>query len=133
MEPRKNTRIRGEGVNHKLNDNRSSCISFGEDKILRDFKELASGRFEDKRLYANLLNAFDELKLNPLAGVVISKSKWPREYVKKYAINNLQKFDLPDGWRLVYTLDGSEEKLAITVLEWLKHKDYEKRFHYEVG
>jgi hypothetical protein len=46
-------------------------------------------------------------------------------------MNNLWKYDLPDGWRLIYTLSTPNkiEILAI-ILEWFDHKNYERRFGY---
>ncbi len=46
-------------------------------------------------------------------------------------MNNLWKYDLPDGWRIIYTITTPNkiEILAI-ILEWSDHKGYEKRFGY---
>jgi len=38
--------------------------------------------------------------------------------------------DLPDGWRLVYTIKEDEVRILNIILEWFDHKDYEKRFKY---
>ena len=41
------------------------------------------------------------------------------------------KYDLPDGWRLVYTITTPNKVEIISViLEWFNHPEYEKRFHY---
>ena len=53
------------------------------------------------------------------------------EYVQKYGINNLWKYDLPRGWRLLYTVTADNEvELISAILEWFDHKDYERKFGY---
>ena len=54
----------------------------------------------------------------------------PRKYVQEYSITNLWKYDLPDAWRLIYTIGSDELKIVNIILEWFDHKEYEKRFHY---
>lgn len=55
----------------------------------------------------------------------------PKEYKEKFGqINNLWKYNLPEGWRLIYTIKRNEVIVLSIIFEWLKHKDYEKRFRY---
>ena len=63
-------------------------------------------------------------------GKKVPKTLQPRGYIKNYQINNLWRYDLPDGWRLIYS--SFEDKIMIInlILEWFTHKDYEKRFGY---
>ena len=72
-----------------------------------------------------------DLKKNPLAGVIIPRKLWPREYIKKYEITNLRKYDLPEGWRMIYTLAGNEVEIISIILEWFDHGNYAKRFGYK--
>lgn len=59
------------------------------------------------------------------------KKLFPKEYIKKYCINNLWKYDLSNGWRLLYTVTAENEvELISAILEWFNHKDYEKRMKY---
>src|SRR3989338_2034692 len=60
----------------------------------------------------------------------IKKQLWPKEYIKQYGITNLWKYDLPNAWRLIYTIESDEVKIMGIVLEWFTHKEYEKRFNY---
>jgi hypothetical protein len=39
-------------------------------------------------------------------------------------------YDLPGGWRLVYTIKEDEITILNVILEWFNHKGYEKRFNY---
>jgi len=65
-----------------------------------------------------------------LCGIKIPSSLWPKEYVKKYGIDNLRKYDLPDGWRLLYTLRGNEIEIISILIEWPSHTAYERKFKY---
>ncbi len=94
------------------------------------FKKLSSGKFEDKKLYKFIERAKNDLKNNPLSGIKIPKDLWPERYIKEYGVTNLWKYDLPNAWRLVYTIESNEIKIVSIILEWFNHKDYERRFGY---
>jgi hypothetical protein len=74
--------------------------------------------------------AFDELEKNPSCGVRIRTELIPKGYVREYSINNLWKHDLPGGWRLLYSIARMGDLTAVVVVEWLPHKEYERRFGY---
>ncbi|MFH1801953.1 MAG: hypothetical protein ABH864_00715 [archaeon] len=76
--------------------------------------------------------AKDDIKKNAFCGVQIPKKLIPRVYVQKYGIHNLWKYDLPDGWRLVYSVTTpSKVEILSIILEWFDHPDYERRFGYK--
>mgnify|MGYP001409717972 CR=1 FL=1 len=81
-------------------------------------------------LKLELKNAFVILKGNCLSGQKIERNKWPAVYVKKYKINNLWRYTLQSGWRLIYTIIGESDGLVVSVLEVFSHKDYDERFGY---
>ena len=105
-------------------------VGFGSEEIRKAFEELKEGKFEDKQLYEFLQRAIDDLKKNPFIGINIPKNLMPKEYIKKYGIDNLRKYDLPSGWRLIYTIKGNDIMIVSVVLEWMDHKNYERRFSY---
>lgn len=45
-------------------------------------------------------------------------------------LTNLWKYDLPDAWRLIYTIKEDEIKILSIILEWFDHKEYERKFNY---
>jgi len=112
-------------------ENRIKEVIFATEKLRKAYEGLEKGRFEEKELAGFLKRAVDDLSEDPFSGTQIPSSLWPREYVQKYRINNLRKYDLPNGWRLVYTLRGTEIKIISIILEWYDHKDYERRFGYK--
>ena len=103
-----------------------SKVKFISDELEKDFNLLKDDDFIKKAI----IRAIKDLKENAFCGVQIPKKLFPREYVQKYGINNLWKYDLPDGWRLIYSVAGSEVSIVAIILEWLPHKDYERRFKY---
>ncbi|MFH1682442.1 MAG: hypothetical protein ABIA37_01470, partial [Candidatus Woesearchaeota archaeon] len=84
----------------------------------------------DKMLHKWISRAIDDLEENAFCGIQISKKLIPREYVEKYQIDNLWKYDLPKGWRLVYSVANDNISIISIVLEWFDHKKYEQRFKY---
>lgn len=105
-------------------------VYFANEQIKGFFDKLKKGTFEEKELHSLIDRAIDDLEENPKRYIQIPKERWPREYVKKYKVNNLWKYDLPNGWRLIYTLRHDKVEIMSIVIEWFNHKEYEKRFGY---
>jgi hypothetical protein len=105
-------------------------VAFANEKLQEAFLQLQHGKFEDKQLYNFLCRAIEDLKQNPQCGVRIPNKLIPKEYIQKYGVNNLWKYNLPSAWRLAYSLAGNEIKIVSVILEWMSHKEYEKRFKY---
>lgn len=110
--------------------NKPSYVTFGDIKIEKEFELLKEGKFEDKQLYTSINNLILGLKQNSIHGIKIPKYLWLKEYIKNYQVNNLWKYNLPNGWRLIYTIKSSEVMILNIILEWFSHKEYEKRFDY---
>jgi len=47
-----------------------------------------------------------------------------------YGVANLWKVNLPDYWRMVYTITGNELEIISILLEFMDHKKYDKIFRY---
>ena len=76
--------------------------------------------------------AISDLRENVFSGINVPKRLIPKYYIDKYNIDNLWKYDLPKGWRLLYTIINENEiQLLSIILDWMNHKDYERRFGYE--
>ena len=111
-------------------NNKPTYVTFGEKKIENEFEILKEGKFEDKQLYDFIERAIKDLKTNPTCGTKIFKKLWPREYIRKFGITNLWKYDMPNAWRMIYTIQTNEVMILNVILEWFSHKEYEKRFKY---
>ena len=108
-----------------------SEIVFADRKIKKAFEKLKISKTEDRKLYEFLLRAFEDLEKNASSGIQIQKKLIPKEYTNKYgSLDNLWKYDLPNGWRLIYTIKKDQIIVLSIILEWMDHKHYERRFGY---
>ena len=107
-----------------------SEIRFADEHIKRAFYALEQGDSSQKELYKFINQAIDNIEKNAFCGIQIPKNRIPREYTSKYGATNLWKYDLPNAWRLIYTIRGGKAIVISVVLEWMNHKEYERRFNY---
>ena len=106
---------------------KQSEVIFAEDKLERQFYTLPN----NDSLKKFLKRAIRDIQDNAFCGTHIPKRLIPKEYVKKYKINNLWKYDLPNGWRLIYSIvTPSKIEILALILEWFDHKNYERKFNY---
>ncbi len=81
-----------------------------------------------------LLNAinrvFDIIVNNPFYGENAKKNLIPEEYRQKYDADNLFIVDLPDYWRMIYTLESDEIEIIAFVLDIIDHNKYNKKFGF---
>ena len=91
---------------------------------------------ETSKQERSMLNAIKQkselIKANPHYGNPISKKLIPKEYKLKYGVTNLFRVELPNFWRMFYTLTERELKIEIIafVLDIIGHKEYNKKFGY---
>lgn len=107
-----------------------SRVVFANKNLSEAFEKLRDSKTEDKRLHEWLNRAFDEIAENTFCGIQIPKKLIPKAYIKKYGIDNLWKYNLPNAWRLLYSVTRDEVIIVSIILEWLPHKKYERRFKY---
>ena len=102
------------------------------DEQLAKLKE--SIKEKDFKFNNQLLRAIERetenLKLSPHRGIQIQKDRIPQIYVQEYGVTNLWKINLPDYWRMIYTIVGNEIEIISILLEFMDHKDYNKIFGY---
>ena len=110
--------------------NKIKQVGFINRTLKETYEELKEGKFESKELYKFVDRAMDDLKQNPSCGIKIPKKLWPKDYIKTYSITNLWKYNLPNAWRLIYTVVEDEIKIMSLILEWMNHKDYKRKFKY---
>lgn len=107
-----------------------SKIKFADEALRKAFEQLKEGKGEERRLYDWLVRAFNDIEQNAFCGVQIPKRLIPREYLQKYDVHNVWKYNLPNAWRLIYSIEHQEIIVVSIVLEWMDHKEYERRFNY---
>lgn len=109
---------------------RPSELYFADENVKKEFKALKNSTTEDEMLYRWLLRAFQDIQKNVFCGIQTPKKLIPKGYVQKYGIKNLWKYNLPNAWRLLYSIEGRGVKIISIILEWLDRKNYENRFKY---
>ena len=104
-----------------------SKVKFISEKLEKSFKQLD----ENDPIKKSMKRAIKDLKTDAFFGIQIPKRIFPEDYIKKFHINNLWKYDLPKGWRLIYTITAKNEvEIVCAILEWFDHKNYERKFKY---
>ena len=66
----------------------------------------------DSSLYGEIIQRLDDLGerpgiRTPERAEKVRKKLWPKNYVRKYGIRVLYRIELPDGWRMLYTIKDS--------------------------
>lgn len=107
-----------------------STIRFVDEKLRDSLYKLEKGDDSEKELFKFINQALDSIEENAFCGIRFPKKLIPKVYTKKYGVQNLWKYDLPKGWRLIYSIVGEEVIVVSLILEWFNHKEYEKRFNY---
>lgn len=107
-----------------------SIIHFADESIKKAFYELEKGDSLEQDLFAAINNVFDKIERDAFCGVQIPKKLIPKAYITQYGIVNLWKYNLPGGWRLIYSIASDKVVVVSLVLEWFNHKEYERRFKY---
>ena len=107
-----------------------SEVYFAEKELKEVYNKLAESKAEEKELYKWITRAINDLKEDAFCGIQVKKELIPKEYEQKYQVENLWKYDMPKGWRLLYSV-GKDGIIVISIiLEWMDHKNYERRFGY---
>ena len=77
-----------------------------------------------------ILRNMELIRKNPHTGNPIAKNLIPKEYIKKYAVKNLYRIELPMFWRMLYTIKDNQVEIIAFVLDIIDHKEYNKKFRY---
>lgn len=106
----------------------STKIIFADEKIKNAWKSVGE---TDKDLAKQLFRAKEDIKENAFHGRAVLKKIIPKNYIKKYGIDNLWIYDLPSGWRLLYTIiTPNKIEIISVVLDWMNHKEYTRLFKF---
>lgn len=86
------------------------------------------------KIERSILNAIykkiEQIKSTPSIGDSIAKLLIPKEYKNKYMARNLYRVELPNYWRMLYTLTDDEIKVIAFIIDIMDHKAYSKKFGY---
>ena len=73
------------------------------------------------------------IKANPHYGEPVAKRLIPKTYRDRYGITNLFRVELPNYWRMLYTLTSGESVVEIIafVIDICGHEKYDAVFRYK--
>lgn len=104
---------------------RSDGIDFGDASIKNAFDDVKEN---DKEMYKHLERELNDVLENFFCGIQIPKKLFPDRFKH---LKNLWKYNLPDAWRLLYTIKSlNKVEVVAVILDWMGHKDYDRLFGY---
>ena len=106
-------------------------VGLVDDSVKKKMIKMKVSTFEESKIGCLEINsAIDQLQHNVRSGIPIPKQLIPRLYVKRYQIDNLWKYDLSNGWRLLYFVITEQDTTIAVIMDWMSHKEYERLFGY---
>ena len=108
-------------------------LSSEAEEVYKYLKKEAKKSKTERTILTAFAKNVEIIKSNPHYGKPIAKSLIPKEYIKKYQITNLFRVELPNFWRMLYTLTDGETKIEIIafVIDIMNHQEYNKKFGYK--
>jgi len=108
-------------------------LSSDAKEVYNHLKEKAPKSKTERTILNAITKKIKIMKSNPHYGDPIAKSLVPKEYINKYEITNLFRVELPNYWRMLYSLIDGETKIEIIafVLDLIDHPTYNKKFGYK--
>jgi hypothetical protein len=99
--------------------------------VSQDLEDVFNGLPERNSLKKSLIRAIRVLQEDAFFGRSVKKKLIPEIFIRKYSVDNLWVYNLPNSWRMIYTITNSEDTMMIVaILGWMNHKDYEKLFGF---
>jgi len=75
----------------------------------------------------------EDLLYNRICGQSIQKKRIPSYYKEKHGVNNLYRYDHPEGFRSCYTLICDDSgNIYANIIDLMSHPEYEDRFGYKM-
>jgi len=104
-----------------------SKVVFADESIEKEFYKLEDNDGKKEQIK----RAIADIRTNAFCGIQFPKRLIPKIYIQRYKISNLWKYDLPDGWRLMYSITTPNKiEIISIILEWFSHPNYKRRFGY---
>jgi hypothetical protein len=112
-----------------------TIISFSDEASkVYDFLAENANNYKQERMLFNALNKkLAQVKQDPTFGQPIKKGLIPKYYRLRFAVTNLYRVELPQFWRMIYTItkQGQNIEIIAFILDVCDHKEYDKRFKYK--
>lgn len=103
------------------------------EEVYRHLNRQAEKSKTERTILNGINNKIELIKENIHYGNPVAKKLIPEEYKEKYGITNLFRVELPNYWRMLYSLVDGETKIEIIafVLDIIDHEKYNKKFGYK--
>lgn len=103
---------------------RPSKVVFANDKLEKSFYSMKDG----DEVKIHIKRAIKDMQENAFSGIQVPKRLIPKEY----NVSNLWKYDLPNAWRLIYTITTPNKvEILSVILDFFNHKEYSRIFGYK--
>lgn len=100
--------------------------------LSKELDELLNNLNSDSKLRKWVENMEAVLKEHMFAGELVKKKQIPSYYVQHYGVNNLYRYDHPEGYRSCYTIFNEKGVgLCPHILDIMSHGQYDKLFGYK--
>ncbi|MFH0714723.1 MAG: hypothetical protein V1847_03040 [Candidatus Diapherotrites archaeon] len=102
------------------------------EEVYKDLNEKAPSSKTERSILNALNKKLELVKQNIHYGSPIGKDKIPETFKQKYGINNLFRVELPNFWRMLYSLTNNETEVEIIafVLDISSHPEYDRKMNY---
>jgi len=84
-------------------------VVFVDEELEKSFNELP----ETDPIKKGIIRAIGSIRENAFVGRNVKKELIPKNFVEKYRLNNLWIYDLPNGWRLLYSIASNEIEIIV--------------------
>ena len=103
------------------------------EEVYRYINEESKNAKMERMLLKAVNQKIELIKANPHYGNPVAKDLIPKEYILKYGAINLFRIELPNFWRMLYTLTngGANIEVISFILDIINHKKYNKKFGYK--
>ena len=104
-------------------------------EVFEYLNQEAESSKQERMILKAVRQKVDLIKMNHHFGDPIAKRLIPKEYKVRYGVDNLFRVELPNFWRMIYTLTEGDTKIEIIafVLDILNHKEYHKEYNKKFG
>ena len=102
------------------------------EEVFKYLNEEAQKSKIEKSILKSIQKKSEFIKANFQYGDPVAKNLIPNEYIEKYGINNLFRVELPNYWRMLYSIEEGETQIEIIafILDIVNHKNYNRKFKY---
>jgi hypothetical protein len=109
---------------------KTRVILVPEAKEIYNYLKISHSKTENS-IFRAIHQKVELIKANRNYGNNIPKRLIPNYYKKKYGITNLYRVELPNFWRMLYTLRKDKIEIIAFVIDIVDHDNYSKKFGYK--